>query len=677
VTEAPEPSAGVHHIRMDLEGRLRNTKVPANEAFLPTFEAVVNSIHSTEDRFGVEVSSRGRIEVHVHRVPQQHLPGPGRPPIELVDSFEIVDNGIGFTNANMASFETADSTAKLARGGKGIGRLTWLVVFHEAKIKSTFEGPGGGKRHRSFTFSPTPDGITDYEEEEAPAGAQVETRISLLATRSDYAELLRRGGETIADRIFEHCFNYFVLDRCPRVLVVDHAADGTTQFVVNDRAAEIEISTTEPLCVGGHNLHLRHVKQRHSTGKRHLGHLLANDRVVSSFALSEVSDLGNEPIRTAEGEAQVHHVFVAGPALDEAADASRTHFNLPDGQELIEATGLLDLRTLRQEVGAAVDAKLVDVLRKEREENLRRIETYIRTQQPEYTRLLSQRPEQLARVKWTDNPKQLDAEIYRVRQSWDLEIRQQQSEVEQKLIEKNTELEEIADKLYKVVADTNLAGQDDLVRYVVRRRAVLQLLGKMLSRFQGKVLEKHIHKIVFPLKKNNGEIDYEDHNLWLVDDMMSFYEYVSSDVPLVSNEQAPSDSKARPDILAFKTGDPLQHISMVEFKRPDRDDENPVMQLVKYAQLLRKGGATGANGITLPGIPMSVRIDAYAVVTLTPKMEELLAASPGEVKKVEGEWRWYGTVSNFNMTVEVLDFRAFVSRAEQRHRAFFRKLGLS
>jgi hypothetical protein len=666
-------------MRMDLEGRLRNTKVAAQDAFLPLFEAVINSIHSTEDRFGDDVGAKGCVEIHVHRVPQLPMPGAvGRPPIELIQSLTVVDNGLGFTDANLSSFETADSTAKLAKGGKGIGRLTWLVVFQRAEVESTFVNAEGHLRHRSFTFSPSATGISDYQDREVVVGGQatVETRIRLLGVSDAYAEPLRKGLDVIAEKVFEHCFNYFVLSRCPRVTLIDQQADGTSSVQLNDRVAELDISEPESLRVGEHELHLRHVRQRYAVGRRHLGHLLANDRVVSSFHLSEVSDLGSEPIKSPTGEHQVHHVFVGGAALDAAADSTRTHFTLPDAERLIEVTGLLDLTTLREAVGAKVNDRLSELLRAEREENLQRIQRHIRTVQPEYARLLEKKADQLSRVRWSDNPRQLDEAIYRVKQTWELEIRQQQSEVEQKLVEERTDLDEIADQLYKVISETNLAGQDDLVRYVVKRRAVLKLLNKMVSRFDP-ALEEHIHRIVFPLRTTNGEVDYEDHNLWLVDDTLSFYEYVASDLQLKKNVAAPSDSRQRPDILAFKTGDPFQHVSIVEFKKPDREDvENPVEQLVRYANLLRKGGGVAANGVTLPGISLNVRIDAYAIVTLDPKMEELLQAGPGEMKRVESEWRWYGAVSFVNMNVEVLDFRAFISRAEQRNRAFFRTLQL-
>ena len=665
---------------MDLQGRLRNTKVAVQDAFLPVFEAIVNSIHSIQDRFGLEdAAEKGCIQVHVHRVQQHQLPGVGRPPVELVTSFTVVDNGVGFTDPNMKSFETADSTAKIERGGKGIGRLTWLVVFKKAEIESRFRDYEDRLRRMSFTFSPTETGISDFSDEALESEETIETRVRLVGVRNHYEEPLRKGLEVIAERVFEHCFNYFVVGNCPRVTVIEHGADGTSDLVVVNALTQkltISISQLEQLKVGEHDLNLRHVQQRHVSGKKHLGHLLANDRVVSSFPLADVSDLGADPIRGEQGTPLVHHAFVGGPALDSAADATRSSFVLPDGEPIHEASGLLDLKTLREEVGRVVNDQLKEVLEAERKTTLEKIDHHIRTEQPEYARLLEQKRDELARIKWTDNSRLMDEALYRVKQDWEFEIRQQRSAVEQKLVESETDVDQLAEQLYRVVSETNRASQDDLVRYVLKRRAVLQLLQKLISR-QENALEEHIHRIVFPLKRTNGEVDYEDHNLWLVDDTLSFYEFISSDLPLSKNAAAPSDSLERPDILAFKTGDPYQHVSIIEFKKPDRkDNENPVDQLVRYARRLRDGGSMDVNGVTIPGISKNIRIDGYAIVTLNQKMQSVLSYGPGEMKQVEGEWRWYGALSNLNMNVEVLDFRAFLSRAQQRNQAFFKALSL-
>lgn len=668
----------MHRIRMDLQGRLRNTRVATQDAFLPVFEAIVNSIDSIEDRFGIEeAADKGQIQVHVHRTQQLPLPGiAGRPPAGHVESFTVVDNGVGFTDPNVKSFETADSMAKISRGGKGIGRLTWLAVFERAEIQSRFRDNEDRPRCRSFTFSPTETGITDFSDKILESEETVETRVCLLGVRQRYQETLRKGLKAIADRVFQHCFNYFAVGKCPTITLIEHRSDATEELVVNDRIRELEVSEAERLNVGRHVLDLRHVEQPYASGRKHLGHLLANNRVVSSFPLADVSDLGADPIRRRECTTLVHHVYAGGAALDSAADSTRTFFKLPDGEPIGEASGLLDLKTVREKLGQAVNDRLKDVLEAQRLATLDKVEHHIRTKQPEYARLLNQKRDELARIKWTEDSRRMDEALYRVKQGWEFEIRQQQSAVEQRLVKSETGVDELAEQLYLCISQNNLAAQDDLVRYVVKRRAVLKLLGKLISK-QTRALEEHIHRIVFPLRTTNEEVNYEDHNLWLIDDTLSFYEFISSDVSLAKNAAAPSDSLKRPDILAFKTGDPFQHVSIVEFKRPDRpDSENPVVQLAGYARRLRDGGSMDANGVTLPGISMDVRIDGYAVVTLSSQMESVLRDGPGEMKQVEKEWRWYGALGGLNMNVEVLDFRAFLRRAQQRNQAFFHALGL-
>lgn len=661
---------------VDLRGRILNTPVASSNVFLPLFEAVVNSIHATDQRFGDEVKNKGLVTVRVQRLLQEELSiSPGRPPVPEVTGFVVTDNGCGFTDANMKAFLTADTTAKAALGGKGVGRFTWLVVFSRAKIESIYEDESGKLRMRSFVFRISDLGIEEYKDEETNGDNPCETRIFLQEPQKRFKEDLRISVEMIAERLFEHCFSYFVVGRCPRIKLVEDGLDGTTTIDVNEKRKEINLSPVEPLRVGQHDLEVLHAQQKHTQGRKHTAHLCAHQRVVTSFPLSEISDLDGDPIRLQDGEKVVHHVYVSGSTLDEAVDSTRTRLDLPDGQPLLEQGGALDLKTLRQALGAHVDEHLADILRTAREENWSLIENHIQTEQPEYRHLLRHVPERLQKVKWTNDRRLLDERLYKEEQVWEAEIRRKQADVEHRLTQDGIDPDLLANELQQVLAEVNETGQANLVRYVVKRRAVLKFVRTLLSR---NVLEEHIHKIVFPMRKTADEIQYDDHNLWLVDDTLSFYEHVASDIPFSQNKVAPTDSNKRPDLLAFKTGEPpYQHVALIELKRPDREDDNPVQQIVDYAVLLREGGAKNAQGITMPGIPKSVRIDAYALVTLTPSLEKRFRTGPGNMTKDEGDWRWVGSVPAENLVIEVLDFQAFVKRAEQRNRAFFVKLGLS
>ncbi|MCC6808066.1 MAG: ATP-binding protein [Deltaproteobacteria bacterium] len=662
-------------MQVDVLGCIRSTQVPLHAAFLPVFEAVVNGIHSTQDRFGDQVGKLGTVHVHIRRVAQQSIPGSGKAPLVGITSFAIVDNGVGFSDANLKSFETAYSTAKASRGGKGLGRFSWLVLCRQARIVSTFEHLGS-RRQRSFFFRPSPSGIEEFREEPVSTAAELSTTVELQDVNDKYFEALRRGSEVIVERLFEHCFDYLVVGRCPKILVLDERADGTDRIDVNGKLSELSIGEPIDLTIGKNTLRIRHVRQPHKQDRHHEAHLCAHHRVVTSFPLAQVSELGSHPIRaTPDGAAEVHHVFVSGEILDASVDTTRTRLDLAEDESLFAQAGGLDMKTLRAALGRHVNEHLAPFLRAEREENFRRVEQHIRKVQPEYQHLLRRKAEQLERVKWSDDATQLDESLYRVQQEWEREVRRQQAEVEKQLSDEKVDPNSVAAELEKVIQEVNEVGRSNLVRYVARRHAVLIFMRRLLAK---KALEAHVHRIVFPLRSTTDEVAYDDHNLWLLDDTLAFYDLVASDVPLKDIKLSPADSERRPDILAFKTGDPpFHHIALVEFKRPERADDNPVQQLVEYAVLLRDGGAKGTDGTSLPGIPKSVRIDAYAVATLTPELEARVRTGPGNMQKVEGDWRWHGGVPGENLTIELFDFNVFVNRAEQRNRAFFRKLGLT
>ena len=120
---------------------------------MPVFEALVNSIQAIEDRFAGDWS-KGCIRIIIHRnttVPDLPAEGFRREP-DIV-GFEIVDNGIGFTDVNYDSFKIVASKYKADKGGKGIGRFTWLKAFESATVSSIYIGADGLKYKRDISFS--------------------------------------------------------------------------------------------------------------------------------------------------------------------------------------------------------------------------------------------------------------------------------------------------------------------------------------------------------------------------------------------------------------------------------------------------------------------------------------------------------------------------------------------
>ena len=113
---------------------------------------------------------------------------------------------------------------------------------------------------------------------------------------------------------------------------------------------------------------------------------------------------------------------------------------------------------------------------------------------------------------------------------------------------------------------------------MVHRRVILELLQKALSRdpITGDyALEKTIHELIFPMRTTSDEVPFEQQNLWIVDERLTFHTFLSSDKPLSTLPSLENASDSRPDLLifnrplAFSEDDtPLQAMVVIEFKKP-------------------------------------------------------------------------------------------------------------
>ena len=136
----------------DPAGRIRNLSLAPNakNSLFPLFEAVMNSIHAIEERFGKDNLSKGEISIILHRTKTGDMEG-----------FTVFDNGIGFNESNIESFRRMDSRAKEKIGGKGVGRLVWLKVLDEVRVKSVYDdGSSGLSVSFDFKISNPTDNLT-------------------------------------------------------------------------------------------------------------------------------------------------------------------------------------------------------------------------------------------------------------------------------------------------------------------------------------------------------------------------------------------------------------------------------------------------------------------------------------------------------------------------------------
>ncbi len=178
-----------------------------------------------------------QVDILVHRSLQQEMEG-GQPSVE---SFTVIDNGIGFNDENRESFDTLYTDQKIAQGGKGFGRFTCLKYFDDLVIESVFAGEDGRKK-RSFKMGKRTDIIVDEKIEDCPDG-EIGSRVTMKNVKG-------RGFPdkqimTVARTLVERLLPYFIDSdcRCPEIRLAEE--DGTGQSHATKDALSKQLRETE------------------------------------------------------------------------------------------------------------------------------------------------------------------------------------------------------------------------------------------------------------------------------------------------------------------------------------------------------------------------------------------------------------------------------------------------
>jgi hypothetical protein len=198
--------------------------------------------------------------------------------------------------------------------------------------------------------------------------------------------------------------------------------------------------------------------------------------------------------------------------------------------------------------------------------------------------------------------------------------------------------------------------------------------------------EDVVHDIVCPLRSTSEELDYEDHNLWIVDGRLAFFSYFNSDKQMKAQIANPANPVDRPDIsvfdvsLGFQNIDQSQPITIIEFKRPKRDDytleKNPITQVRKYVDDMRKSGeAIKYDGTPLRQIAETTPFVCHVIADVTPSLRTVMKALGPFHQKV-GSGTYYRWDDAFNIFIEISSFKDVLDSAKLRNKAFFEKIGL-
>lgn len=661
---------------ISLEGRVANTNLPLGQPLLPLFEAIVNSIHAIEDA----KTKRGKIKISVKRSSeyQPELPGQ-RKTYRPIIGFTIEDNGVGFNKSQYTSFETSDTTLKRNRGAKGIGRFLWLKAFTDVSISSTFKDEDGGWLKREFKFK-LPEGIAEHNTSKATDGPI--TVISLGGFATKYEENCPRKPQTIAEKIIEHCLVYFLSSHCPVILLADDESDIDLDLNQLFESYKKEISK-ESLKLKGNLFEIEHVKIYAGESVEHSIHLCGNERNVKNIKLENKIPFLQPRLKDDKGEQFTYFAYVNSPYLDTHVNAERTDFNLPKQGELCGPSDLTEEEISKLSL-AAVQRHLEKYLTSFKNEMRAKVEKLVREQMPELRPLLTSIEEFIEELPPSADDTALMAKLNEIQFKMEQDSKQKGLELAKKQITDYRDLDEYKREKMKYAARLSSQTTARLAQYVLQRKAYLSLFEQKLGLKDGEYsLEEAIHNLIFPMRQTSDSVEYESHNLWVIDERLAYHHYLASDLPL--KKVTDSKSTDRPDIVVFKNAlafsetaestDPINSVVIIEFKRPERKgyDKSPIEQVYRYIDSLREKKVKADNGRTVP-IQDTTHFYCYIICDISDEIQRY-ASDAGFTRTPDGRG-YFGLNRNYSAYVEIISFDKMLSDAQKRNRIFFDKLGL-
>ena len=661
---------------IDLPGRVKNFELPRTKPLMPLFETIVNSIYAIEERQQIENDVDGYINIQIVREAQMRVQTEGiDSSINDITGFVVTDNGIGFDENNMKSFLQSDSTYRAEKGGKGVGRFTWLKAFKSAKIESSFKEEEDWVQ-RKFSFSLEEKEINDSLVDIEPQQDN-KTVVSLEECLLPYKKNLPKKGEVIATKIMQHCFIYLMSSKCPKIKVLD---DDQIYYinVMFDERIKKEAEKVE-FKIGTETFSLLHTQIEDASFGASKIFLYANDRMVQEINLEkEIVDL-DKNLYSEKG--YFYAGILSGKFLDENVGTNRTSFDIVDSTN---DTSEIGMNQIILKASESVQEYLVDYLSEVKEKKEERVRKYIKTDAPQYGHLLKYMPEDVAAIKPYLPESKLDDELYKIKRRFDTQLKRDNEEIIKTLDVGAANLDSYKEKFQQQFVKISEANKASLAEYVAHRKIILELLknGIQSDDFGKYSKEAYIHNLIYPMRRTSDEIEYQAHNLWLIDERLAYCDYISSDIPFDNNPK-----EDRTDVMILdkpvavsdepNTGREYETIVILELKKPMRNDytqaENPIIQMLGYVDKISSNEMKDKNGRIIK-TGENTQFYLYAVCDITSKLKKIAEDYDFiETPDKRGMYKYHEKKRSY---IEILSFDKIIDDAGKRNRILFEKLGI-
>lgn len=644
-------------VKPDMQAVLSRTHIGNDlHAFLlPTLEAVSNALHGIEARFGETANLDGKVEIVITDA---------NDPSKIMVS--ITDNGVGLNDENYRSFKTPFSGHKLKARGRGFGRFIAFKVFSRILYSTRYELLGQPST-RTFRFDITKDQELIFFDGD-PDFDHVGMRVDYNAPLTPWHELIRGLNQNdVADHIASHFLPQFLYGSLPEITVKFDDADAesiTSRFknvFVQTSGGKIDVE------IDGKNETLEYSitkLQKTRSFKSHCLLFSAADRIVG--APKDLTNILGTPHFTDENnENYIVIAVVRGEAFEARLYDSRTGMNLnPKAVErIVSAMSEVIQKDEAKQIAKIKAEQSADVADALRENPILRIGLRGKS----VADYVVGKPNN-----WSAQQFVSDLAIERFRASKDLT---------KSITFAASSPENYIETIKDIVSKIDQNNKEALAEYVIHRKRVIELVetARKYTADAKHAPEDVIHDLIFKRFSDTAQLDYFEHNLWLIDDALAFLPYVASDRTAKGAGRQKGDKV--PDLAFFDDSLILGDndgttVTIVEFKKPSRNDyvfgpakTDPVKQVLETLELaVRAGGVNKTDGthMSFSGV---IRRFGYIVADHTPSLVSVLRDH--DFKNDQNPKIFFRYRDNEKIFIQAIGYDTLIENAKKRNQAFF------
>lgn len=644
-------------VKPDMPAILSRThlSITLENFLLPVFEAVSNAMHGIKSHFGDRASNFGFIKIKFTNANDPHN-----------ISISVLDNGIGLDEENYNSFKTPFSGHKLKQHGRGFGRFISFKVFTNAVYQSRYKDLIEQK-DRSFRF----DVYRDKELlhlESIPEFPHTGLRVTFDTPLPPWHDLIRELNVSgISEAIASHFLPHFLYGWLPLITIEINNGEETNisdhfkaVFIKSDSGnIECEIDGVSEIL----QYSIAKVENIHSF-KSHCLMFSAADRIVGS-PRDLSNKIGQPYFYNSQNQKYVVLAVVSGAAFETRLNDSRTGLNITP--KVIE--------DIVSSISSVIQQQEHFQIEKIKIEQAKNLESALQ-ENPILKLGLRGRPlGHYVRSKpnhWKSEDFISDLAIERFRASNDLS---------KDIAIAAGNPENYKKKINDIAGKLDDSQKQALAEYIIHRRSIIELVeaARKFGTTGDVAPEERIHDLIFRRYSDNLTTSYFQHNLWLIDDALSFLPYVASDRTMHGSRRQKGDKI--PDLAFFDESMVLGDeqgttLVIVEFKKPNRDNykfgdekHDPVKQVT---ETLKK--ATAAGGVErTDGSHFSfsrvTRRFAFIIADLKGTLIDVLAEHD-----FKNDWNpsiYYRYRNNGEIMIQAFGYDTLLENAKKRNHAFF------